>query len=583
MRSGASSPGAGACPADFASSAPMDRPSSDRRLVLAVFVVAALVLAPGAWFGFPSSKAVAGALRVLDGDVPYRDFWTMYAPGQFYAIAGLYRAFGAELLVQGLATVLVLAATAAGLCRLLRRLGATRVAAGLVAALFVGASWETGPELDSYPPALAFIVLGLSFVEAHVRSGRARSAFAAGLAYGCAACFKHDVGAYACFATGGGLLFAAAFARDGAERPPALRSVAWIALGSAAIVLPVAGILAWVAGRAAWEDLIVFPATDFRAVRGEAWPGLWPNLEPVRAWLVDPAELRLLKAAAVAPSRWLLAHLPEVGFLFGGAVWLVRRRSARATTVALGAIALVALPLYWWAAHTQPNTHLVSMAVFVALLVGPLVATLPRAGRIAVLVLALGYAVGFLPRPAESMLRTLVGGPRVVLDHPGVRGIRVSPREARYFGRIAEFVDANVAPDEPIYCGVARHDLPVIGNVRFHVLTGRPFAVRHHEIHPGITDHEAVQRETIAALEREGVRCLVIWRFGGDDPAWSAAQLEERRDARRALRPEWGADELDRWIERHYRVAFEIDEYRILWPRAAADPILPAAMRERGE
>ncbi|MGC9064508.1 MAG: hypothetical protein ACP5JL_07525 [bacterium] len=40
---------------------------------------------------------VYGANRVFNGEIPYRDFWTMYAPGQFYMVALLYRLFGIGL------------------------------------------------------------------------------------------------------------------------------------------------------------------------------------------------------------------------------------------------------------------------------------------------------------------------------------------------------------------------------------------------------------------------------------------------------------------------------------------------------
>jgi len=45
---------------------------------------------------------VFGAQRVLEGDIPYRDFWTLYAPGQFYAVAGLFKLFGSSVLVERL-------------------------------------------------------------------------------------------------------------------------------------------------------------------------------------------------------------------------------------------------------------------------------------------------------------------------------------------------------------------------------------------------------------------------------------------------------------------------------------------------
>ncbi|MBI4675990.1 MAG: hypothetical protein HY748_00210 [Elusimicrobia bacterium] len=37
---------------------------------------------------------ISGAARVLDGERPYRDFWTPYPPGQYHLLAALFRLFG---------------------------------------------------------------------------------------------------------------------------------------------------------------------------------------------------------------------------------------------------------------------------------------------------------------------------------------------------------------------------------------------------------------------------------------------------------------------------------------------------------
>ena len=43
---------------------------------------------------------VYGATRVMHGEIPYRDFWTQYSPGQLYALAGLFRLFGVQIAVE---------------------------------------------------------------------------------------------------------------------------------------------------------------------------------------------------------------------------------------------------------------------------------------------------------------------------------------------------------------------------------------------------------------------------------------------------------------------------------------------------
>ncbi|HXI07230.1 MAG TPA: hypothetical protein VNJ49_12970, partial [Bradyrhizobium sp.] len=43
---------------------------------------------------YDEGLVLVGVLRIKAGDVPYRDFWTMYGPGQVYLLAGLFKACG---------------------------------------------------------------------------------------------------------------------------------------------------------------------------------------------------------------------------------------------------------------------------------------------------------------------------------------------------------------------------------------------------------------------------------------------------------------------------------------------------------
>jgi hypothetical protein len=54
----------------------------DRRLAVLLVAAGLIVQLPALLWGVPNGKAINNALRILAGDVPYRDFWTMYAPGR---------------------------------------------------------------------------------------------------------------------------------------------------------------------------------------------------------------------------------------------------------------------------------------------------------------------------------------------------------------------------------------------------------------------------------------------------------------------------------------------------------------------
>src|SRR6266568_6076225 len=43
-----------------------------------------------------------GGLRILDGQIPYRDFFSFYTPGSFYLLAGAFKVFGDSFVVARL-------------------------------------------------------------------------------------------------------------------------------------------------------------------------------------------------------------------------------------------------------------------------------------------------------------------------------------------------------------------------------------------------------------------------------------------------------------------------------------------------
>jgi hypothetical protein len=262
--------------------------------------------------------------------------------------------------------------------------------------------------------------------------------------------------------------------------------------------------------------------------------------------------------AVEALREWLLAHAPEVAFVLA-LVFVVRRRAALAPDRLAAALVLLAmLPLYWWAAHTQQNTHLTSMAV-TSFLLGALMWS-ERAMRPVLACGAVVYAGGLALVPlAQLYVPFGVWSEPVALGLPATCGIAVSPREREVDRAGDDFGRANVPPGEPIHCGVARHDAIVINNPRFHYLVDRPPATRYHELHPGITDRTDVQREMIADLERRRVRCAVLWRFG-----WPTELLEEILERRVSAIPECGARLLDDYFATQFEPVLEVGEYVVL-------------------
>ena len=541
----------------------------DRRLAMVLVVAGLLVQLPALFWGVPGSKAINNALRILDGDVPYRDFWTMYAPGHFYLVAGLFKMFGAHLWVQGVASQLLFAIDAALLFRITRRVGLSRSLAFLVGAAFVGMHWGHS-EVSTYETALLFLFLALDRAVCYALGQGARLLIVAGVLCGVGAWFKHDVAFY--FAAGIAAGLSASWVLLPGRRPvswvPPAGVLSRVGGGALAAVLPMVAFLAWKAGPDAWRDLIVYPATDFRVVRGEGYPPLLPNWRHVAVWAKDPLNLELVSQVSGHLARWVQAIVPQIVFVAAIAVFALKRRVLAPSAVAVTALSLSTMPLFWGSAHVQHNTNFSSLWIFSVLLgtlvwAGGDIRPLVRVALASLFVIATG---SFLIRPARHIALAALSWPdQATLDFPRVAGLRLPGREYRIYQPIVSFIRRHVPESEPIYVGLGRHDAVVISDQSFYFLSGRRVASRYNELHPGIVDREEVQREIIADLDRLNVRCAVLWHFG-----WPTRVMEEMLAERRRYIPEIGATVLDEYLRREFREVARYGEYVLVWRKDVA-------------
>ena len=103
-----------------------------------------------------------------------------------------------------------------------------------------------------------------------------------------------------------------------------------------------------------------------------------------------------------------------------------------------------------------------------------------------------------------------------------------------------------VPPGEPVYVGLYRHDVVVVGGNAIQFQVARPPATRYHEMHPGIVDTEPVQREMIADLERQGVSLLILQELFNDEI------LDRVKAEQRAHLPPTDSTVLDRYIDANF-------------------------------
>ncbi len=516
------------------------RPVSNTGLVFGC----ALLLFAATATGFEARVTDLSALRVLDGDLPYRDFWTMYAPGSFVTVALAFWIFGRELLVSNILGIV----TSATAVMLYYRLASpvcgalpAKVLTGLVALAFFGTGYHDG--FTSYPPAFALILAAAHMTAIGCRAPGWRWGVAPGLLFGGAGLFKHDIAGYAVIAAVVGVVVT----RYRAQRTPVWMPALALGAAAATVVSAVAGVLvARGAGPDMWRDLVQFPLTEFPEVRPENFP-LVPPFGPT---LIDTAQ---------GLVNWSTFNLPLLALIVGMPGLRRQWRAPDPQTRFVVAFAFQMFWLHWAAAHVQLNTNAISLTAWGAVVAGvglhvsggaPV-----RRRTIAALFACVLWAAAFVARPAydrwqESEAYEWVG-------IPGLAGIRVPHSEALWMRALAAAAAQGEDPRAPLLFLSNRNDVNVYAESTPYWLTARRPATRHHELHPGITDTEYFQRQMIADLER-GRPPLVVREHRFPDRVLDTIKADFARHV--AV----GATLIDRWVAERYETGERFGRYELM-------------------
>ena len=449
------------------------------------------------------------ATRVADGQLPYRDFYANYGPGQYYLVGALDAVFGPSLLAWRVARVALDALVGVLAYALVRREAPAPFALGAWVAVVAVMAQPTLPHPNAAALALAFGALLLA----------RRSPAGAGMLAGLAFAFRFDLGVAAAV----GVALALADRRRGAALAAATAT-------AAVLVAP----FALAAPGDFWDQTVGF-ALDEQSLQRLPLPGAYDG--------------------AFEPNKILSFYLPYV--LIGGlALWLVIAAATR-TPVRLWAAFPLALTGLGYLLARADEFHLVPLAAVLPVLLATAAGREWPAGRrlaIAALVVPLVLvAVHGLDRNRVE----LVSGPPLDRIHLDVAdGVRAPREEARALEQLVHYVRERVPPGRPVFVANPRHDLVRAGNPLVYVLAGRPNPTRYDVMQPGVVTTDEVQREIVRDLRSSPTGLVVRWL----SPVASEA---EPNGAGRSS----GVRILDRELARRYIEVERFGDYAVLGPR----------------
>jgi hypothetical protein len=448
--------------------------------------------------------------RVADGELPYRDFYANYGPGQYFLIGGLDVVFGPSLLAWRVVRV-ALDATVAVLAYALARRDAPEWLALLVWLAVLGAmAYPTIPHPN--PTALAFGLGALLLAP--------RSAAGAGALAGVAVAFRFDLGL--------GAVAGAALAAGRRGAGPV------VAVAAVVCVLLVAPFMA-LAPEAFWDQTLGFAVDEQSLQRLPLPPSYDGGFE----------------------EHNVLQHYFAYVLLGGALLWLVVALRGRARLRQWAMLPLAATGVAYLLARAD-EFHLVPLAAVLPVMLATAAAgERARGGSVWAVGLVVVLAVIALHGLDRQRIELLHPPPLAPIDVDVADGVNAETEEARALGALVRYVRKRVPPGEPVFAANPRHDLVRVGNPLVYVLVDRPNATRYDVMQPGVITTAPVQREIVGDLERSRTRLVIRW----------LSPTADQREPNGAGRSS-GVRVLDRYLARRYREVRRFGDYAVLRRRS---------------
>jgi hypothetical protein len=534
--------------------------------IIATIAAVIYILAPA--FLYPvdvqdEGFAVYGAMRVLNGDVPYRDFLIEYPPGIFYMLASAFKIFGATLIVERMCDASIRIIIALLVYLIARKLSSHTLAMASCAStvLLLGSCGFFGYAVF---PAVAFSLASALTVMLFMERGKPIWLLVSGCMTGVAALFRHDFGFYTFVPVVFVLALFCLYTPPRADRQNASRSKmiasSWLlyVLGTILIVGPViAYFAATVPARDLWFDLIGYHVELDHNVSALPIPAPLPNMAQAIA-----GEQTFTNYLLSIKREWLPFYSPlliYVLFLIVLASGVVRRgeRGPGDSLRMWGGLLVTSIGLLYYAQPWNRNDH---------------IHRVPTLLIASIVLVTIASKKDHLSGLLKAMLMCLVAVVSIVLVyHPLVtwHGNVISNKDAscdvekaRYLRctnpnqqDAVRFIDTNVSPSDKIFVGNVQHSQICGYDLLFYFLTDRRSGTKFANLLSGVTNTLDIQQQIVKDLDRNQVAWVVLYSGAQNCPEQNGSQADS------------GVHVLDDFIRDRFQFVRQDGLYEI-WTRA---------------
>ena len=469
--------------------------ANQKIVLLMIFFASLLYFLLGSRMGlnlYEEGGWLYAACRILNGEIPYRDFWIPYTPGHYYTLAALFWLFGESVMVARLFGVVVCALIAFCVYWVAQKVSTRSLA---MLSWFITVSWLAWAGYGSAGTSglLLSIVSCIGLIK-YINSRRWVWLLLTGISIGLTTIFRHDFGFYVFVAVS--IVTVLFIFRNtvgaGINKEKAVLKAlqGWCVLLSGMMVLlvPVFAFLWVTAGpNELFENLVLFPLTVFPKYRQLPWPSLFANPLDVMS-----GELSIGKFIRIFIGR-IIFYLPLTFFLTMAQIrlFLGNKKKFSETYWIVLLFLLFGICFLNYALVRSDSAHLAGTNIAVAILLASALLAFKKKQqfgqhhilRVVVSFLTIlslicfGY---FFIRYTGRAVSSHWSSQFVSLNRERVKGIRQSRKRINHLWEAVNYIQEKVPSREKIFVGNQRHDNIHYTHTMFYFVSKRHSATKYH-------------------------------------------------------------------------------------------------------
>jgi hypothetical protein len=524
--------------------------------IILFFLLTIIILFSGSNYGiniYDEGVSLVGSERIAHGELPYKDFWTLYAPGQYFFLSTLLNIFGWNIFSERIISVtlaIIVIFFVFFISIEINKRWKTFIPLIITLAWFSCCPMYGRASLT----AILLLILEIYFLKQFFKLFNIFWLMFAGLSAGLAVIFRHDFLICTFFPAIVLIIYSKysySISKSKSSGIAAISSILNSLCFCAAFLIATIPIILYFLSNVPfdilWQQLVITPLEIFPRYRSlpipipfiaHAWSGSTGNYfvqiwDSILFWIPFSIYIfsiyRLIKLKKENSQLYLQSSYIQ---------WLL---------ITIGFL------LYAQASVRADEEHLMPTLIISSLLLPELSSIIiKQKNRIIVLSTIVIFLITIpYGRKIKVISETFSISKSAFFEIPKANKILALREWTVNYQKAIRYIQENTSKSEKIYCGSVRHDRILINDVMFYFLADRLPATYYHELHPGVATSADVQNKIIEELESGQVRYVVLVQ---------EEETLEPNDSRLSS----GIVKLDEYIETHYELEKNFGNYFIL-------------------